>query len=291
MHEAGDGTLYNVYRHNLIKQSDCFNGMLTLPIPNYPSASSMESSKDWIEAGRKAGADGSSDQTAVQLPAQFTATECERFLEFIFNNKGWSRDLPEIDNLCAVLKTSHFFGAETGVEYAIHHLESHPGLGAALRFRIGCDYQITGWIAQAFDALMTVPITEISLGDEALIGWEAYRALARAQAEVADHRTTLAVCPPEPLHSTWCHNPTFCTQEWVKGWTATSGVLGALLKEELPGCDVHDKLETFSVGGMTRDCHHRTCTSLKETAEKKSVLKKEEEIIDKAVAALVKAWA
>ncbi|KAJ7500564.1 hypothetical protein B0H11DRAFT_2378436 [Mycena galericulata] len=284
---AGDGTLYNVYRHHLITLSDCFNGMLTLPIPERPLGSLTETSKEWVETGRKAKLEGFGDQEAVQLPPQFTAMECEKFLEFIFSTNGWSPDVPEIDTLCAVLKTSHFFGVETGVEYAIHHLENHPALGAALRFRIGCDYQITHWIGQAFDELMTIPITEISAVDEALMGWQAYRALARTQAEVADHRTTLAVCPPAPTHSDWCHNLPYCTQEWEKGWTAVSGVLGAFLKDELPGSDIHDKLETYSVGGMTRDCHNRTCNTLKETAERKSVLKREEEIIDRAVTALV----
>lgn len=86
--QAGDGTLYNVYRELLITHSDCFNGMLTLPDPNHPPVPFEGSSKEWIEKGREANLDGFSDEKAVQLPPQFTAMECQKFLEFIFNSKG-----------------------------------------------------------------------------------------------------------------------------------------------------------------------------------------------------------
>ncbi|KAJ7435446.1 hypothetical protein FB451DRAFT_1464202 [Mycena latifolia] len=283
--KATDGTLYNVYRHHLIMQSDFFNGMLTLPIPDHPPVSLTGSTKEFLDKARKAGLDGTSDETAVELPAQFTATECERFLEFVFNTKGWTATVPELDVLCAILKTSHFFAVETGIDYAIHHLEKHAGLAAPLRFKMGKDYHLRDWIAQAFDELMTVPITELSTEDETLIGWPAYRALARAQADVADHRMTLAVCPPVPSHVSWCTSERFCASEWEAGWTSVSGILGALIREELPGSEIHDKLETYSFGAMTGDCRRRSCTTLKGET---SVLKKEEEIIDAAVNELMK---
>ncbi|KAJ7757363.1 hypothetical protein DFH07DRAFT_958724 [Mycena maculata] len=285
--KASDGTLYNVYRHHLIMQSDFFNGMLTLPIPNHPTVPLTGSTKDFLEKARAAGVDGTSDETAVSLPEKFTAMECERFLEFIFNTRGWTAKTPPLEDLCAVLKTCHFFAVEAGIDYAIHHLQDHAKLDAALRFKLGCDYHLPDWIKQAFDELMTVSIDKLTPEDENLLGWAAYRALARAQAEVWDHRATLAVCPPDVLHSNWCNNPGYCTSEWEKSWVSLSGVLGALIKEELPGSEIHDKLETYSGGGMTRDCHRRTCNSLKETAEAKSRLKKEEDIIDNAVEALI----
>jgi hypothetical protein len=59
--------------------------MLSLPIAGHPPLKLTESSKDLIELARKAGLDGTSDSTAVPLPAQFTAMECQVSLEFIFN--------------------------------------------------------------------------------------------------------------------------------------------------------------------------------------------------------------
>ncbi|KAJ7433481.1 hypothetical protein B0H11DRAFT_1939405 [Mycena galericulata] len=46
----------------------------------------------------------------------------------------------------------------------------------------------------------------------------------------------------------------YCTKEWEKAWTSESGVLGALMKEELPGSEIHDKLETYAkeVGNFAR---------------------------------------
>ncbi|KAJ7443603.1 hypothetical protein B0H11DRAFT_2250519 [Mycena galericulata] len=287
--KASDGTLYNVYRQQLMTLSDCFNGMLTLPIPDRPCATVKDSGKDWVESGRKAGLDGFEDDTAVELPTHFTAMECEKFLEFIFNTKGWSPNVPKIEDLCAILKTSHFFGADTGIEYALFHLQDHKDLGAALRFSLGCNYHHKSWMAEAFDELMTIPITDFTPEDEALIGWQAYRALAIAQAKVSDHRTTLAVFPPEANHANSCNTRAYCTKEWEKAWTSESGVLGALLKEELPGSEIHDKLETYSVGGLNAECHERTCRlNVKETPERKSSLKREEEIIDEALKGLLK---
>ncbi|KAJ7082084.1 hypothetical protein B0H15DRAFT_952760 [Mycena belliarum] len=201
--KASDGTLYNVYQHHLIMQSDFFSGMLTLPIPNHPPISLTDNTKDWIQKARDAGLDGTSDATAVQLPDKFTNIDCERFLEFVFNTKGWTARVPDLDVLCSILKTSHFFAAESGVEYAIHHLENHEGLAAALRFKMGCDYHLTEWITQAFDELMSTSIKDMTAEDEQLIGQRAYRAIARAQAAVQDHRVTLAVCPPPPSHTNW----------------------------------------------------------------------------------------
>ncbi|KAJ6597752.1 hypothetical protein DFH09DRAFT_1304519 [Mycena vulgaris] len=288
MLQAADGTLYNVYRQHLLLRSEFFCGMLTLPIPAHPTISLSDSTTEYLAKAKEAGLDGTSDATALELPIKFSATECEKFLEFVFNTKGWTADLPKLDDLCAILKTCHFFVVETGIEYAIYHLENHPELEPALRFRMGCDYHLTGWIAQVFDDLMTTPITEVSAEDEALIGPQAYRALARAQARVADRRMTLAVCPPEPTHVSWCHSERFCTAEWESSWVSIAGVLGALIKDELPGSEIHDKLESYPIGAMTRECHHRTCTNLRGDGERKSIFKQEEEIIDEAVEELMK---
>jgi hypothetical protein len=86
--KAADGTLYNVYRHNLSVLSEFFRGMLSLPIPNHPTISLGENARAWLEKAKIAGVDGTSDATAVELPALFTAFECEKFLEFGFHTQG-----------------------------------------------------------------------------------------------------------------------------------------------------------------------------------------------------------
>ncbi|KAJ6495893.1 hypothetical protein DFH09DRAFT_1337223 [Mycena vulgaris] len=191
------------------------DGSLTLKVEGtiYNPLSIRGSAKEFVEKAREAGLDGTSNSTAVALPERFTAAGCEKFLEFVFNVRGWTLDVPPLTDLCAVLKTSDFFGAESGVEYAKHYLENHPKLDPPLRFKLGCDYQITNWIRQAFDDLMTVPITELTAEDEALLGWEVYRLLARTQAAVTDHRVTLAVCPPAPTHVAWCYNKEYCAEQ------------------------------------------------------------------------------
>ncbi|KAJ6502954.1 hypothetical protein C8R47DRAFT_1252012 [Mycena vitilis] len=289
--KAADGTLYNVYRHNLIVLSDCFNGMLTLPIPDHPAPSESDNAKVFLDRARAAGLDGTSDATAVPFPTQFSSTDCERFLEFVFNTHGWSAQVPPLDNICAILRTCHFFAVETGVDYAIHHLENHPELGAALRFRMGRDYHIASWITQGFDDLMCIPINKLSLQDETLLGWDTLWTLAKTQAAVLDHRLNLAICPPAPTHVSWCHNEYFCTTEWEKAWVSRTGILGMLLREELPGSVIHDALDITSAGAMTGECRILTCNKIREAEGRMNDLKKEEYIIDDALAGLAKTLA
>ncbi|KAJ7811411.1 hypothetical protein B0H14DRAFT_3880113 [Mycena olivaceomarginata] len=252
--KASDGTLYNVYRAPLMRQSEFCNGMLTLPNPQQPPLSLTQNAKEWFERSRQLGLECTSDATALELPPQFTATEIEIFLDYMFL-QGWSAATPSLETACAVLKLSHFLVVERGISYARHHLDNHQDLNAV---------------------------------DEALIGWPAYRALARAQAEVLDTRLNLAVARiPDVNHCNWCNNHSYCQSEWAKMWTSVNGVLGALIKEELPGSAILQKLPTYDCGGMTYDCHRRTCDGLKDTVDKVSILKEEEGIIDRHVTELM----
>ncbi|KAJ7831053.1 hypothetical protein B0H14DRAFT_3464371 [Mycena olivaceomarginata] len=84
--KAHDGTLYNVNRQLLVLKSELFAGMLTLPQPP-PEALSptlSQGSRGLIEQAAQAGLDGTTDETAVALPATLSAEECEIFLEFVF---------------------------------------------------------------------------------------------------------------------------------------------------------------------------------------------------------------
>jgi hypothetical protein len=43
-----------------------------------------DNAKEYLEKARKEGLEGTSDETAVLLPAQFTTAELEKFFEFSF---------------------------------------------------------------------------------------------------------------------------------------------------------------------------------------------------------------
>ncbi|KAJ7777921.1 hypothetical protein DFH07DRAFT_1056285 [Mycena maculata] len=286
--QARDGTLYNVYRELLILKSDFFAGMLTIPIPG--SLQLSQSSKDFIEFSRKGRLDGSSDETAVVLPDKFSAEEVTVFLEFVFNILPWSEDAPDLQRLCALMKTCDFFGAESGTRYAIHYLEDHPDLAPALRFRLAQDYQINSWAKRAFYELMSTSILEVSREDEATMGSEAYRALVRTQAAVAQYRLGLALFPPDAVHANFCYNNNFCGGEWARNWVGISGGLGSLLKDEMSGSEIHDALNEMRVPGMNEECRILTISSIQDTPNGKSLLKKEEDLIEEAVESLIKQW-
>ncbi|KAJ7477902.1 hypothetical protein B0H11DRAFT_2281133 [Mycena galericulata] len=287
--KASDGTLYNVYRAPLIRQSELFRGMLTLPDPKQPPLAVTENAREWFERSKQLGLECTSDATALCLPPQFSAAEIEKFLDFMFL-QGWSTDAPSLETACAVLKLSHFFVVESGIAYSRYHLDHHPDLNPVLRLKLGFDYHFVDWITTGFDELMTCPIKDISAEDEELMGWPAYRALAQAQAEVLDLRLSLAVARiPDVNHWNGCHTHTYCQSEWAKMWTSLGGVLGALIKEELSGSEVLEKLPTYYSGGMNMECHRRTCDGLKDTPDKVSILRGGEEIIDRHVTELKRA--
>ncbi|KAJ6600117.1 hypothetical protein B0H10DRAFT_1824948 [Mycena sp. CBHHK59/15] len=202
----------------------------------------------------------------------------------------WTNDTPALDRLCAVLKTCDFFGVESGTQYSIHHLEDHSELGPALRYKLASDYHIKRWAKRAFYELMSGSILEISETDEEYLGWGAYRALVRTHAEVAHHRLTLALFPPNVVHANFCYDNEYCTNCWAQNWVGMSGGLGNLLKDEISGAEVHDALSDMPVPGMTGECRLLTITSIQDTPAGKSLLRKEEEYMDKVVEALVKEW-
>ncbi|KAJ6458967.1 hypothetical protein C8R45DRAFT_402014 [Mycena sanguinolenta] len=287
---ASDGTLYNVYREAFMHQSELVNAVLSLPDSKQHALALHENAKEWFERCRSLKLACTSDDTALELPSQFSSTEIEKFLTFLFLER-WSLAPPTLETACAILKLSHFLVVEDGISYSRHHLSTHPDLKAPLRLKLGFDYHFVDWIRGAFDELIGWPFQDISEEDEALMGWTVYRALARAQAEVLDARLNLAVKVPDVNHANWCGNHAYCATQWLNMWTSMDGVVGALIKEELPGAVILEKLPTFDRGSMNSDCHARTCNGLKDqSADELSIFREEEAIVDRHLAALLKVF-
>lgn len=248
--------------------------------------------------------DGSTDELALLLGNKFTSQEHEVFFRFVINTTGcvvrvlrgtsanffrrWSKELAPLPMLCTILKTCHFYDVQGGMDYAIDGLEQHAELSnfsAALRFRLGCDYSIREWVKRAFDELISVPVNDFSPEEEGLLGTDAFLMLAKTQAKITDHRTTLAVLPPPPTHALCCYNHLYCKTQWEAAWLSISGgVAGWLLKDELSGAEIYEKLNWFTAGTMTGECLRLTCDNIQlETPTKKSVLREEEDITDRAI--------
>lgn len=212
------------------------------------------------------------------------------FMDVAHRLSSWSEETPPLERLCALLKTSDFWGAESGTRYATYHLENHPDLQPALRFKLAREYHIERWARRAFRELMDSSILEVSVEDEATMGWDAYRALGRTQAEVQQHRISLALFPPDAVHALACYDHNGCNEIWAHNWVGISGGLGRLLKDEMTGLEMHDALANMEVPGMRAECRIQTIESIQDTPTVKSLLKKEEDYIEEAVAALIKQW-
>ncbi|KAF7338834.1 hypothetical protein MSAN_02206200 [Mycena sanguinolenta] len=287
--KAGDGseTIYNVYRGQLQLGSEFFGAMLTLPHPNIPPMGSNDNAREWFQKARQLGLDGTSDELAITFPPQLAATEIETFLKFVFL-QTWSDNSPSVETARALLKVSHFLAVDTGIAYAKHHLDERHRLPDIQRLNLGFNYGFADWIKMGFDGLMSVPVNDISEEDEAIMGCHAFRALAKTQLQVTDTRLNLAVRVPVVNHCNECFVHSYCQAEWARMWTSMDGVLGALIKEELPGSLILEKLPTFDCGIMNTECHRRTCDGLKDTLDKVSILKEEEALVDEAIDELLR---
>ncbi|KAJ7195530.1 hypothetical protein GGX14DRAFT_575596 [Mycena pura] len=296
MIQASDGTLFKIYRQHLSLQSSVFATSFSLPAPapqSRKTTSDPLAPKSFADEEEGPVRDGSSDELALRLESRFSSEELGIFFEFVVNPNGWSKDLPSVRTLCAILKTCHFYDVQGGIDYATVSLEQHAEVDnfkSALRFRLGWDFSILPWIHRAFDELISVPVNDFPADDEELLGPQAFLVLAKTQAHITEHRLSLAISPPEPVHALCCHNHTYCKAQWDAAWLSIpAGVAGWLLRDELSGAEIHEKLNWFSCGTMTGQCVRLTCDQVQlETPEEKSVLRHEEVIIDAAVKELLR---
>ncbi|KAJ7162516.1 hypothetical protein C8R46DRAFT_1222626 [Mycena filopes] len=252
--------LYNVYRGQLALGSELLAGMFSLPNPVIPAIGVTENARAWFNKAREQGLGGTSE-----FPPQFSALRRLRFSSSSCTCKGeWSRDNPDVATSCAILKLSHYLIVPQGIAYAKRYLDNNPEFTPVNRMSLAFPYHFADWIgsASSFDELMGISINNLSEDEEKVLGPLAYRALARAQAKVLDARLRLALKAPDVNHCNYCSNIPYCREEWEKMWTSVNGVLGALIKEDLPGSDTEDKV---------------------------SILREEEGLIDEAVAALLRA--
>lgn len=193
-----------------------------------------------------------------------------------------------------MLKLSTFYVVDSGRDYSIHHLSSHPELQPSLRLHLACRFDIEVWVGIAFRALMSGSILNITNEDRALIGSEAYHILVVTHAQVDLHRARLAFGPPKAVHADDCIDNADCGQTWYQAWWGTydrRGILTALLHLSLqvPGVVIDAALTGLQVDwGMSNACRLLTISSIQGTAEKPGKLRMEEDYIVKVVASLVK---
>ncbi|KAJ7459476.1 hypothetical protein B0H11DRAFT_2316805 [Mycena galericulata] len=283
------GTLYNVYRVLLGKKSGFFSGLFDLPLVAPPGQKAPPAGADYktIQVYNGGlGLDGLSDATALVLPDSIEADELDHLFDFIFNMKYEIDEIRPLLSLCAILKLSHFLDIGTGTAYAIHHLSTHPHLRPALRLFLACTYDVDDWVSTAFLELMRTPIQQLTANDYQLIGAWVYKLLVLTHAKVDEHRSGLAFFPPVVLHSPDCIRTEQCVKAWEDAWfgkAGGSGMVSALLDAKLPGAVLYSVMDQFQVFGMRDACRVQTLSSLEDTPEKMSSLKKEISIIEEAV--------
>ncbi|KAJ7871827.1 hypothetical protein B0H14DRAFT_3567993, partial [Mycena olivaceomarginata] len=102
------------------------------------------------------------------------------------------------------------------------------------------------WAKIAFEELMAQSVLTLAEEDEQDLGWNAYRIL--------------------PVHAPNCYSNQYCGRSWEEQWVAASGPLGSLLRDQLSGKELHDKLHDLSIPGMEPECWRMTVRIMQENA-------------------------
>ncbi|KAJ7880671.1 hypothetical protein B0H13DRAFT_2345467 [Mycena leptocephala] len=217
------GMLYKVYRTPLAKKSGFFAGLLGLPYHVDEGQEKPPMGADFRTLQVYAGLDGMSDEKALVLPDLVDADDLDYLFQFIFNFQRWTTKIPSLSSLVAILKLSHFLHVDSGMEYAIHHLDAHPHLNAPLRLVLAITYDI--------------PMDKLSDNDEKLLGHQTYKLLVRTHAKTDTHRHDLASYPPTVLHAGYYVDQRSCAKAWENTWfgKAGLGMVSALLDAKLRG--------------------------------------------------------
>ncbi|KAJ7883385.1 hypothetical protein B0H13DRAFT_1890396 [Mycena leptocephala] len=255
-------------------ESGFFAGLFDFPSPTHNPPSKALSLKA-LEDQKTSGLDALTDETALALPENVDASDFDHLLNFIFNLVPWSTDAHPLEELIAVLRLSHFFDVQSGTQYAIFHLSTHPALTAPMRLYLAIAYDVDNWVSIAFNELMKKSILKVTENDEKLLGHAAYWLLVRMHAQVDEHRTNLAFKAPVVQHGPNCSG--IYTKKRCLVWKEGNTRHGdALLDTRLPGAAVYAVLDQFYVSGMSDGCRRRTLESLADTPEKLSSMKRED---------------
>ncbi|KAJ7741861.1 hypothetical protein B0H16DRAFT_1728383 [Mycena metata] len=287
------GTIYKVTRQVLAMKSGYFAGLFDIPRPSEHQTLKGECVKA-IAAAKATGLDGTTDETALELPDNVVSSDMDHLLAFLFNLVPWSMEEPPLERLIAILRLGHFLDVETGTLYATHNLSSHTLLTAPMRLYLAMKFDVDEWVGIAFKALMRRSLLTISENDEQLLGRSAYRLLVKTHTAVQEHRTNLAFHAPPVIHDPTCtgiYSQRECTRLWEDAWfgrKATPGMVAALLDQCLPGEALYSTLDKFQVYGMCDGCRVLTLSSLEDTPEKGSAIKREDVIINHAISLLLK---
>ncbi|EPQ57570.1 hypothetical protein GLOTRDRAFT_127923 [Gloeophyllum trabeum ATCC 11539] len=225
--------------------------------------------------------DGQSDDQPLVLPSCINEKEVDHIFRYLF--KGWSNENASEEELIAILKLSHMWEITDAHNYAIQMLNKSTVSNPALRFHLGCTYQVYDWIEPAFRELMSMPVHAITRPMAHLIGPNAFYAIANTHAQIAEHRLVLAFYPSPYIEDVSCFTSEQCRQAWTTQWW--QGLAKHLLHPDAGrnGRQILDMLETVRIPGMCQGCQDLNVSWVKQ----REALTRDEEMFEETIADIV----
>lgn len=186
-----------------------------------------------------------------------------------------------LDYLLSILKLSHFYLIDDGLQFSIHGLKKYP-LTAALRMHIALRYDRPQWIEPAFRDLVARPCKDFTLEEVSQMGMEAYFSVTRTQCRLDHLVKTIAYWPPQVEHTVHCYAQDVCEATWEEAWW--TGYARLLLHPDRPA-DLYEavmELETTDIPGFDPMCKVWTLDAMRNN----SAFAQSKEIIMEGVKAL-----
>lgn len=182
--------------------------------------------------------------------------------------------------MISVLNLGYFFDFEAAQVQAGAALENHPDFKPALQLNLGLKNTINEWTEKAFRTLVSIPHSQLTLGEVDVMGLWAYHVLMRTKSDIMTHRQCVAFSPPSVVHHVlFCHETAACEHAWQREWW--NGVARCLLHPDKSICDsqVLEMLAGVEILDMDEKCKLSTVAWIRA----RGVLTREEKIISRSL--------
>ncbi|TFK60364.1 hypothetical protein BDN72DRAFT_965718 [Pluteus cervinus] len=196
--------------------------------------------------------------------------EFESFLRWVYNvdaspltsSLAASTTFDE-ETLLHILKLSHNWECQDGVDFAFHQLDTRFSLAESHKLQLGCRYKFREWVGPAVRALMDTPFSSLSFDQSDQIGFHTYVFLTKAKDTVLKERSLMAAFPPvrnQDVHK-GCIEAR-CDRIWSETWWSSIGMRIFHPTSPLPLIGIPAILHRTPYPGIIPECREASLAAL-----------------------------
>ncbi|KAJ6469989.1 hypothetical protein C8R45DRAFT_1105078 [Mycena sanguinolenta] len=266
------GTLYNLHPGFLAERAHFFRSLFSLPC-------APDCTQELLSEGKV-------DENPIELPHSISEMDFDSFLtegisQYDQCSSKDDRILQEF--LVSVMRMSAFFEMRDGMEHAKGEIERRGNcIHPAVKFELARCFRIDAWIEPTFRHLLGISVGDLSFSQVAQIGQSGYFWLTVTKAKIAELRAKIAFDVPPIVHSIDCNTRWDCAYAWSREWTDNVRNLIHHPDQPISCLGLLHQLRNVHISELCDKCQDLTVTWI----WGKQLLTQEEDLIEKAIAAL-----